>query len=105
MDNNELAAEKIVGLWETLNDNSISKPFNLEKFKLLLKFIKFRKMIGKVRKNLLIGNSKILVDDEKFPSLKKNNIQRNVKKFQEILGIEKIKYEVLSDRTILIEKQ
>jgi surface carbohydrate biosynthesis protein len=105
LDNNELAAEKIVGLWETLNDNSISKPFNLEKFKLLLKFIKFRKMIGKVRKNLLIGNSKILVDDEKFPSLKKNNIQRNVKKFQEILGIEKIKYEVLSDRTILIEKQ
>ena len=61
-------------------------------------------MIGKARKNLLLGKSKVLVSDEKFPSLKKDNIQVRVKKFQEILGIENIKCEVLSDRTILIEK-
>ena len=104
LDNNELAAEKIVNLWKILEENSISKPFNLRRFKLLLKFIKFRKMIGKARKNLLLGKSKVLVSDEKFPSLKKDNIQVRVKKFQEILGIENIKCEVLSDRTILIEK-
>ena len=62
-------------------------------------------MIGKLRRNLLINKSKVLNDDEKFPLLKEDDIQMRVKKFQDILGIEKIKCELLSDRTILIKKQ
>ena len=105
LDKNELAAEKIVNLWETLDDNSTSKFPNFKMFKLLLKIKKYRKMIGKLRRNLLLNKSKVLNDDEKFPLLKEDDIQMRVKKFQDILGIEKIKCELLSDRTILIKKQ
>ena len=62
-------------------------------------------MIGKFRRNLLLNKTNVLNEDEKFPSLKEEDIQTRVKKFQDMLGIEKIKCELLSDRTILIKKQ
>ena len=104
LDKNELAAKKIVKLWESLDDNKISELSNLKKFNLLLKFTKLRKMIGKFKRNLLHNKFKIN-EDEKFPIFKKDDIQERVKKLQDILGIEKIKCEILSDRTILIKNQ
>ena len=102
LDKNELAAEKIVKLWESFEDKSISEFSNLKKYNLILKFTKVRKMIGKFKRNLIHNKFKIN-EDEKFPIFKNNDIQERVKKLQHILGIEKINCEILSDRTILIK--
>ena len=104
LDKDELAAEKIIKVWESLDDNNISKFSNLKKYKLLLKFYKFRKLIGKLRKFFLPDKFKIN-DEVKFPYLKKDDVQTCFKKIQNILGIENVKCEVLSDRTILIKNQ
>ena len=52
IDKNQLSAEKIVKVWDSLNNNN-TKPSNLKMFKWLLKAYKFRKMIGKVRRHLI----------------------------------------------------
>ena len=104
LDKNELAAEKIVKLWESFEDKSISEFSNLKKYNLILKFTKVRKMIGKFKRNLIHNKFKIN-EDEKFPIFKNDDIQERVKKLQHILGIEKIKCEILSDRTILIKNK
>ena len=104
LDKNELAAEKIVNVWESLNDESISKTLNLKSFKVLLKAIKLRKILGKFRKSLFSNKPKNLNNNEKFPMLKENEVKIRIKKFQDLLKIDKIKCELLSERTILIEK-
>ena len=104
LDKNELAAEKIVKLWESFEDKSISEFSNLKKYNLILKFTKVRKMIGKFKRNLIHNKFKIN-EDEKFPIFKNDDIQERVKKLQHILGIEKINCEILSDRTILINNK
>ena len=54
IDNSELAAEKIIKVWERLaSDNEVSsKSSNFMLFKCLLKFMKFNGMIGRVLKRL-----------------------------------------------------
>ena len=61
-------------------------------------------MIGNFRRNLFLNKFKIN-EDEKFPIFKNDDIQVRVKKLQHILGIEKIKCEILSARTILIKNK
>ncbi len=100
IDKNQLSAEKIVKVWDNLNNNN-TRPSNLKMFKWLLKAYKFRKMIGKVRR-LLIGRFN---DNNKFPLLKSDDIYKRVSKLKKILKIDAIKCELLSDRTILIKRQ
>ena len=103
IDNNQLSAEKIVKVWDNLNNND-TRPSNLKMFKWLLKAYKFRKMIGKVRR-VLIGRFGHHNDNNKFPLLKSDDIYKRVIRLQNILKIDGIKCELLSDRTILIKRQ
>ena len=103
IDNNQLSAEKIVKVWDNLNNND-TRPSNLKMFKWLLKAYKFRKMIGKVRR-VLIGRFGHHNDYNKFPLLKSDDIYKRVIRLQNILKIDGIKCELLSDRTILIKRQ
>ena len=97
------SAEKIVKVWDNLNNND-TRPSNLKMFKWLLKAYKFRKMIGKVRK-VLTGRFGHHNDYNKFPLLKSDDIYKRVIRLQNILKIDGIKCELLSDRTILIKRQ
>ena len=101
LDKDELAAEKIVSVWDSLASDSLSRSSNQMKFQWLLKVNKFRKMIGNARR-LLLGKLK---ENNKFPLLDSDDINKRVSKLQKILGIEGIKCELLSDRTILINKE
>ena len=99
LDKNELAAEKIIKLWENLIDNNHSSSSNWIMFRWLLRKNKIRKLIGIARRKLL-GTFK---ENNKFPPFKQDDIFSRIDRFQNTLGIKDLKCELLSDRTILIK--
>jgi len=104
-DNDELAAEKIIKVWEKLANNNFSTSSNLKKFKWLLLYDYFKQIIKKVLKHLFQVKSSSVNKNLKFPSLDKHDINERVKKFQHILGIrEKLECKLLSERTIHIKR-
>ena len=108
IDNNELAAEKIIKCWETLskNQNNFSQTSNWMLFKLFLKAMKVNGIRSRIFKSLTSGKLNFRRNNYKFPPLKKNNIDSRVKKLQEVLGIKKnLECKLLSERTILIKSR
>ena len=105
IDEKELAAEKIVKIWDSLDNNNLSQKSDLLKFKWFLKFKKFKATIAKFLKKLLpiiFGRDK---ESYKFQPLHKDEILRRIKILQQTLGIdEKLECRLLSDRTILIKR-
>ena len=101
LDKNELAAEKIIKLWENLIDNNHSSSSNWIMFRWLLRKNKIRKLIGIARRKLL-GTFK---ENNKFPPFKQDDIFSRIDRFQNTLGIKDLKCELLSDRTILIKQK
>ena len=107
IDNSELAAEKIIKVWERLaSDNKVSsKSSNFMLFKCLLKFMKFNGMIGRVLKRLSTNKFRAEKTNFKFPTLDRHDICERVNKLKSVLGIdEKIECKLLSERTILIKR-
>ena len=100
----KIAAEKIVKVWSDLSKENVSKSQNWFAFKWLLKLIKLRKMPSMILKSLSPNKQGSLKENQKFPPLNKNHIQERLTKLHKILGIEGIKCEFLSDRTILIKR-
>ena len=101
----ELAAEKIIKVWESLDDKSLSKTIYWVKFYWLLKIIDFRRLVGKFKRKLSPSRFGSYKENHKFPLLKKHDIFERVKRLQHVLGIEeKIECKLLSDRTILVKK-
>ena len=106
MDENELAAEKIIKVWEKLANNNLFRSSNLFKFKLLLKIMKIKSFLGMIFKNLLKSGSKHSNEDYKFPSLDINEIRESVSNLQRVLKIDKnLECKLLYDTTILIKKK
>ena len=92
IDKNELAAEKILKIWESLDDKTLSKPNNWIKFYLLLGIL-FPNKFKPFKKNY------------KFPQFNENDIRGRVSRLQSLLGIEKkLECKFLSERTLLIKK-
>ena len=107
IDKSELAAEKIIKVWESLasDDNIFSKSSNLILFKILLKIMKFNGMIGRVLRRFSKSKFRVEKENFKFPSLDRNDICERVNKLRIVLGInEKIECKLLSERTILIKR-
>ena len=99
IDKNELAAKKIIKIWEKNEKEKLSTKSNLIKFQLLLKKKEFKRAAKKFINK--IKNSK---ENYKFPSLIEKDIVIKVKKLKNILGIEREIYcKLLSERTILIK--
>ncbi len=103
--NNELAAEKIINIWENIDNDNLSKPFNLKRYETSLRQNVLKKTIKKIVGNF-IPNKYISVNkNSKFSKLNENDISKRIKKFQHILGLsEKIELKLLSEKTILIQK-
>lgn len=107
IDDNELASEKMIKIWENLaqNNDVLSKSSKWKSFELLLKLMKVNGIIGKVFKSISTGNLNTGKKNFKFPPLEYNYINTRVKKIQNTMGLSKnIKCKLLSDRTILIKK-
>ncbi|MDC1053069.1 hypothetical protein OAP89_00815 [Candidatus Pelagibacter sp.] len=105
LDNNELSAEKILKIWEEVDDKTLSKFNNWILFELRLKIMKINGIIGNLYKKIF-NNSFNKKENYKFPPLDKKKIIYQVKKFERILGIkQKIYCKLLSDRTVLIKRE
>ncbi len=105
LDQNELAAEKMIKIWEDIFDKKNFKPINLTKFKIFIFRLKINRFIGNILKlfNSSLSNLGSRKNNQKFPPLNISEINKNIKKFQNILKInKKIECQLLSDRTIII---
>lgn len=103
-DENELAAMKMIKVWESLSTQKLSKSTNWLKFRFLLIIMSVRDNIAKVLKKLLPYIFGFYEENHKFPPLNKEDILKKIDSFQKILGIkDKIELKFLSERTILLK--
>ncbi len=101
IDEKEHAALKMIKIWETLNNEKLSRPNNWFIFKCSLRIMKFNGFIKKIFDKNLFSK-----ENHKFPNLNEKVITRKITKLQKILGIEgKLSYKILSDRTLLIKQK
>ena len=100
----ELAAEKIIKIWENIANNNLSSLSNLKKFKMFLKYSMFKKTIKNALRSLLPEKFNTVNKNPKFPDLDQNDINERIKKFQKILGLsKKVECKFLSKKTIHIK--
>lgn len=105
LDDNELASEKIIKIWESLDNKNFSKSNSWIKFYILCKFLTLIRVIKKVIKFFFSSKSKNEKQNHKFPPLDKRDIIARVSRLKDILGIkENINCKILSERSILIKK-
>ena len=105
LDRNELAAEKIVKLWENLDNQKLSKPSNWRMYQWLLKVTQIKHIIGRSLRKLFPVRFSNFREDFKFSPLNKDDIFDKVSRLQNTLGIDKeLECKLLSKRTILIRK-
>ena len=105
IDKSELSAEKMIKIWEGLDNKNLSKKNNLIMFKAILKISNLRRVGGKIKKKLFPSHFGIFKENYKFSLLEKKDIYNRIKKLTNALGInEKINCDLISNRTILIRK-
>lgn len=103
LDDEELAAEKIVQVWESLDNGELSKPCKWKKLQEYLRFARLRGAIGSQLRNALPGKFGPARENYKFPPMEADDIRDRVSRFQRILGTEKqIECVTLSKRAILV---
>jgi len=105
IDLKELAAEKILKVWESLNDNKISQKNNWLKFYLFCKLVDLKRAFNKLKSKILNKRFQSITGNYKFSQLNENDIKSKVLRLQKILGIKiKLECKLLSNRAILIKK-
>ena len=104
-DDKELAAEKIVKIWEKLANDNLSHSVNWSKYYWFLKIINLRKLGGRIKRKLLPSLFGVYVDNHKIPQFNEHDINDRVQKLKHLLRLnKKIECKVLSKRTILIKQ-
>ncbi len=105
LDNEELAAEKIVKVWEIFEKKDLSKSCNWVILKFILRLMNLKDIFVIILKKLSPKKFGFYKSNHKFPPLDKKDVLNRIKKFQEILGIDvKLKCIFIGNRTILIKK-
>tara|TARA_Y100000389_G_scaffold205091_1_gene263025 strand:- start:19738 stop:21111 length:1374 start_codon:yes stop_codon:yes gene_type:complete len=106
IDENELAAEKIVNLWNKISNKNSSKNINIYLYKFFLTFLKIKKLVIKLLKTLFPSKFGKFQKDLKFEPLNKNDISKKINLLIKILKLDRedIKFEIISDKVILIKK-
>ncbi|SFC96420.1 surface carbohydrate biosynthesis protein [Thiohalospira halophila DSM 15071] len=103
LDDAELAAEKIVKVWESLDNGELSSPCNWTKFHAHLKLAKLRSVVGTALRNALPGRFGPAKENYKFPPMDAADIRGRISRLQRVLGLdEELECKLLSERTVLI---
>ncbi len=106
LDENELAADKIVKVWESIDNQNLSQSFNLLSIKFFLKLMKVRDGIKKKMLNFFSTKHDKYKKNEKFPSLNIDDINERIFKLQSILKSDQnLECKFLSDKTFLIKQK
>jgi surface carbohydrate biosynthesis protein len=106
IDKNELAAEKILKVWEKLNDKhkGLSESNNWLLFFYFLKIVNIRKITKNILAKIFPNKFEPKKQNLKFASLDEKDIQARINRLRSILNTKnKIKCKLLSSRTILIK--
>jgi len=106
IDEKELAAEKIIKIWENILNKEVFKSINLFKLRFFILKMKINRLIGDVLKTLFGSRFRNLgtSNNEKFESFDIKEINRSVEKLQKILKIDKkIECKLISERTVVIK--
>ena len=106
IDNKELAAEKIVKIWENLviDQSKFSKANKWRSFEVFLKLIKINQIRKKIFTRFYSEELNYKIDNYKFPSFDIDDINYKIEKFKTVLPINKeIKCKLISERAILIK--
>ena len=104
IDSGELAAEKIVKVWESFDNKSLSKANNWTLFYLLTKILQIKRVVNKILNKLFPNNFGLVGENYKLQPLSEHDIYLKVNKLKNLLGIEKnFKCKIISEKTILIK--
>lgn len=105
IDNNELAAEKIVKVWESISNDSHSKTNNWVKFYWLIKIINLKRLILKTMAKIFPYKFKPFKKNYKSMPFDEKDVSERVNRLQRMLKIkDKIECKFLSEKTILIKR-
>ena len=101
IDEKEIAAKKILRVWESIENSKLSKLNNWLLFNLGLKAMKLNRFLGRLFKS----NKKTEID-HKFSPFNEKNILIKIDKLKKILKINhEYNCKLLSNRTLLIKKK
>ena len=104
-DEEELAAYKIIRKWEGLDNKNLSQTSNWIKFQWFLKVKNLKKTLSEVLKKLSPSKFGKYKENYKFVPLDKNDVAVRINRLNKLLKLnEKVTFEVLSDRAVLIKK-
>ncbi len=104
-DNNELAAEKMIKLWESLGSDSLSQTSKIKKFQMFLKIVKLRNIVSGVLKRLSPGRFGPVKENWKFPALDNDDVQKRFTRLKHVLKINvELECKLLTDQTISIKR-
>ena len=103
IDKNELAAEKIIKVWERLANENYLKSHNLNQFKSLTNKMKIKSFI---KKYMPLSHIKDKDINKKFFSINTKSVKEKIKRIQKVLKInQKLECELLHESTISIKKK
>jgi hypothetical protein len=102
----QLAAEKIVEVWESLENGKVSGLNNWRKIQGYLKLLEIKRVIGGMIRNAFPHKFEPAKENSKFPPMDIGDIRDRVSRFQRILNIDrKIECYKLAERTVLVRPQ
>lgn len=103
LDEEELAAQKIVKVWEKLRNSELSRPNNWTRFRALLWIVKLRGVLRPLFQPTKLSPGE---GNYKFPPVDRADILDRVRRLQLVLGLdEELECKILSERTVLIRRK
>lgn len=104
IDDKELAAEKIIRVWESLEIENKEKKTKWFRFRLTLFQKTFRSVLKMMVRKLEIRESEYTYSGEKFPGFDLTEVQIKVDRLRYLLGIERdIRVRQFSKKVLLVE--
>lgn len=105
LDDMELAAEKMIKVWESLDNGELSRPPNWGRFKMNVKLTNLKVFVRERLRNALSRKFAKMNENYKFPPLDGDDISERIRRLQHTLGINKpIECKLLSARAVLIRQ-
>jgi len=106
LDDEELAAEKILKVWKSLDNGELTRPCNWNKFKAYIKPQRSMRKTGREILRRLKRQHLPIEENHKFPPIDASDIKNRVSRLRHVLGIDQeLECKLLSDRSILIRAQ
>lgn len=102
----ELSAEKIVKVWESLDNGKLSAAWGSKGFRLLMQLGKLKRFAGIFSERLLGKPAQLQRANLKFEPMKQSDIANRVNRIQAIFGFEgDLRCELITTRAVLLKKR